>query len=112
MGARSNRCASRAEAHLVCATARIQDSRAALTTLPSPMALALKLAQSSPGSWTHIDILVEGVKRFHAAKAGTDFCVIVDEHDKTTIGCGTGRAGVRATVKAHLATHGIPHSTS
>ncbi len=64
----------------------------------------VKLVQSTPGSWTHIDILVDGLKRFHAAKWGTNFWVIVNEDDKTRVGSGTGRAEVRAAVVAHLAT--------
>lgn len=64
----------------------------------------VKLVQSTPGSWSHIDILVDGLKRFHAAKWGTNFWVIVNEDDKTRVGSGTGRAKVRAAVVAHLAT--------
>lgn len=62
----------------------------------------VKLAQSTPGSWTHIDILVDGIKRFHAAKWGTNFWVIVHEDDKTRVGSGTGRAEVRAVIMEHL----------
>lgn len=64
----------------------------------------IQLVQSTPGSWTHIDILVNGTKQFHASKQGTHFWVIVNEDDRTTrIGSGMGRPAVRAAVKAHLA---------
>lgn len=62
----------------------------------------VKLVQSTPGSWTHIDIRVDGIKRFHAAKWGTNFWVIVNEDDKTRVGSATGRPNVRAVILEHL----------
>ncbi len=63
----------------------------------------VKLAQSTQGSWSHIDILVDGIKRFHATKRGTNFWIIVKEDDRTqVIGFGTGRVEVLAIITAYL----------
>ena len=70
------------------------------TTTPN-----ITLSQSTPGSWTHIDILVDGIKLFHAAKFGTDFWVIADLNG-ANVGSGGGRTGVKAAVKAHLLKEG------
>lgn len=63
----------------------------------------IELKQDTPGSWTHIAIMVNGIKQFHAAKQGTNFWVIVEEQDRNSvIGFGDGRSGVKAKVTEYL----------
>ncbi len=63
----------------------------------------VELKQTTAGSWTHIDIFVDGEKKFHAAKQGTSFWVIADaggNHDR--IGYAGSRAEMTKVVKQHL----------
>jgi len=63
----------------------------------------IKLKQTFPGSWDNIDIFVDGVERFHASKFGTDFWSIhFVRGNRNSLGTGSGRSGVKKTVKKFL----------
>jgi len=63
----------------------------------------ITLVQSTPGSWSGIDILVNGVLSFYASKQGTSFWVIVtvDGH-RTQIGYGGSKSEIKKTVAQHI----------
>ena len=73
--------------------------------IPTKPKNKIELKQTFPGSWSSIDIFVDGVKRFHAGKQGTDFWSIgVIDGNRETIGFGSGRSGVKKTIQKFLKT--------
>jgi hypothetical protein len=63
----------------------------------------ITLAQSTPGSWSGIDILVDGTKKFYASKQGTSFWVIVSaEGNCDRIGYGGSKTEIKRTVSQYL----------
>lgn len=67
----------------------------------------ITFAQSTPGSWSRIDILVNGVKQFVAAKTvGPDFWSIFDLEDEN-IGSGSNKSEIKSAVLDYLSKQGV-----